>query len=199
MDDINKLADIKIIEISDHNTPCKNGKKKKKFLKSCFNNFKSNTLNCKKAKKDENKPENPVIKIPKPILKVHKTLDVEVTEINNDNNNNFNNIRIQNRRKTSLPTSNEFKYGPNLTLSCFPTLKINQSTNDISINNYNKINRKVDKALANSMPMFLSLPIILITDTASMHTSIIDLATFEPEPNRLNSTESILRYYFDEK
>ena len=45
-----------------------------------------------------------------------------------------------------------------------------------------------------------SLPMILITDTSSMHTSIIDLDTFEPdEAQKFNSSQSLLKYYFEER
>jgi len=47
----------------------------------------------------------------------------------------------------------------------------------------------------------LQLPIILITDTSSMHTSIIDLENFEPDDfkNKISSSQSLLNYYFQDE
>ena len=46
-----------------------------------------------------------------------------------------------------------------------------------------------------------TLPIILITDTSSMQTSIIDLDTFEPDDEKFkfNSSHSLLNYYFENR
>ena len=54
-----------------------------------------------------------------------------------------------------------------------------------------------DKSSLNSS----SLPLILITDTSSMQTSVLDLETFEPESrqNKLTTSQSLLNYYFEDR
>jgi hypothetical protein len=71
----------------------------------------------------------------------------------------------------------------------------------------NKQNSKQSQVITEKSSLFssssssLPLPTILITDTSSMHTSIIDLENFEPDNYsiKFNSSQSLLNYYFQEQ
>ncbi len=71
----------------------------------------------------------------------------------------------------------------------------------------NKQNSKQSQVTTEKSSLFSSssssfpLPTILITDTTSMHTSIIDLENFEPDNYsiRFTSSQSLLNYYFQEQ
>ena len=78
------------------------------------------------------------------------------------------------------------------------------------IKNYSTMSNKSKKPKSTSMSCKSELslavqttsaavPLILVTDTSSMHTSIVDLDSFEFESLNLNSTESLLKYYLEEK
>ena len=78
------------------------------------------------------------------------------------------------------------------------------------IKNYSTMSNKSKKPKSTSMSCKSELslavhttsaavPLILVTDTTSMHTSIVDLDSFEFESLNLNSTESLLKYYLEEK
>lgn len=131
-------------------------------------------------------------------------------------------------KKRSSDAATQYRYKQldpeDLAMSSFLAPEIQQQQQPTTLNRHNRTTRKslpgnhtsifnfftrkrnslassntTTQAAPVTSKSFPNLPVILITDTARLETSVVDLDTFEPEKTRLTRSQIILRYKINER